>query len=60
MAKRSRPAYTELNDPVVQRARPSRTSGADMAEKLDEDFLMALEHGNAARRRDGASALTGW
>jgi len=38
------PAYSELNDPVVHGRgcwrRPTVT-----AEKLDEDFLLALEHG---------------
>lgn len=38
------PAYTELNDPVVQRERLLHQAGGH-AEKLDEDFLMALEHG---------------
>ena len=38
------PAYSELNDPVVQRARLLEQA-AGHAEKLDEDFLTALEHG---------------
>ena len=38
------PAYTELNDPVIQRARLLEQA-AGHAEKLDEDFLTALEHG---------------
>src|SRR5204862_1400404 len=38
------PAYSELNDPVVQRARLLEQA-AGHAEKLDEDFLAALEHG---------------
>lgn len=38
------PAYTELNDPVVQRERLLHQA-AGHAEKLDEDFLLALEHG---------------
>jgi lysyl-tRNA synthetase, class II len=38
------PAYTELNDPVVQRER-LLAQAAGHAEKLDEDFLAALEHG---------------
>ncbi len=38
------PAYTELNDPVVQRERLLQQA-AGHAEKLDEDFLAALEHG---------------
>ncbi|HVM61693.1 MAG TPA: lysine--tRNA ligase [Verrucomicrobiae bacterium] len=38
------PAYSELNDPVLQRVRLlMQARGHD--EKLDEDFLMALEHG---------------
>jgi lysyl-tRNA synthetase class 2 len=38
------PAYTELNDPVIQRERLLHQA-AGHAEKLDEDFLLALEHG---------------
>ncbi len=38
------PGYTELNDPVVQRDRLLHQA-AGHAEKLDEDFLTALEHG---------------
>ncbi len=38
------PAYSEMNDPVVQRARLLEQA-AGHAEKLDEDFLTALEHG---------------
>jgi lysyl-tRNA synthetase, class II len=38
------PAYSELNDPVVQRER-LLAQAAGHAEKLDEDFLAALEHG---------------
>lgn len=38
------PAYTELNDPVLQRERLLHQA-AGHAEKLDEDFLIALEHG---------------
>jgi lysyl-tRNA synthetase class 2 len=38
------PGYTELNDPIDQRARFEAQAGAD-ASKLDEDFLLALEHG---------------
>jgi lysyl-tRNA synthetase class 2 len=38
------PAYSELNDPVVQRERLLQQAEGH-AEKLDEDFLTALEHG---------------
>jgi lysyl-tRNA synthetase class 2 len=38
------PAYSELNDPVVQRERLLHQAEGH-AEKLDEDFLTALEHG---------------
>jgi lysyl-tRNA synthetase class 2 len=41
-------AYTELNDPIVQRQRLIDQAGGDeMARegKVDEDFLSALEHG---------------
>ena len=39
-------AYTELNDPVEQRKRfETQMEGADQAGQLDEDFLLALEHG---------------
>jgi lysyl-tRNA synthetase class 2 len=38
------PAYTELNDPLEQRKRLLAQAGPD-AEKIDEDFLTALEHG---------------
>jgi lysyl-tRNA synthetase class 2 len=43
-------AYTELNDPQVQRARLIRQAGGAGDEmiksgKIDEDFLTALEHG---------------
>jgi len=38
------PAYSELNDPVLQRERLLHQA-AGHAEKLDEDFLTALEHG---------------
>lgn len=38
------PGYTELNDPLDQRARLEEQAAGDAA-KLDEDFLRALEHG---------------
>jgi lysyl-tRNA synthetase, class II len=43
-------AYTELNDPIDQRQRfieqaQMRAAGDEEAETVDEDFLVALEHG---------------
>jgi len=38
------PGYSELNDPVVQRERLEHQSGGE-TQKLDDDFLTALEHG---------------
>ena len=43
-------AYSELNDPIVQRERfmkqlELRDRGDDEAEMLDEDFLTAMEYG---------------
>lgn len=38
------PGYTELNDPMVQRHRLLEQAGEE-TQKLDEDFLLALEHG---------------
>jgi len=38
------PAYTEQNDPIEQRERLEHQSGGE-PQKLDEDFLVALEHG---------------
>lgn len=38
------PGYSELNDPIEQRARLQDQSGDDLP-KNDEDFLLALEHG---------------
>jgi lysyl-tRNA synthetase class 2 len=42
--------FTELNDPIDQRARfeeaaRQKASGDDEAQPLDEDFLRAMEHG---------------
>jgi lysyl-tRNA synthetase, class II len=38
------PGYSELNDPVVQRHRLTEQVGEEI-QNLDEDFLLALEHG---------------
>lgn len=43
-------AYSELNDPIDQRARFEeqlrlRSAGDEEAELMDEDFLLAIEHG---------------
>lgn len=38
------PAYSEQNDPVEQRERLEHQAGGER-QKLDEDFLTALEHG---------------
>jgi lysyl-tRNA synthetase class 2 len=38
------PGYTELNDPDVQRQRLLEQAGEE-TQKLDEDFLLALEYG---------------
>jgi len=43
-------AFTELNDPIDQRARfdaqeTLRKQGDEEAQRIDEDFLFALEHG---------------
>jgi lysyl-tRNA synthetase, class II len=38
------PGYSELNDPVVQRHRLEHQAGEE-AQRLDEEFLLALEHG---------------
>ena len=38
------PGYTELNDPTVQRQRLIDQAGEE-TQSLDEDFLLALEHG---------------
>jgi lysyl-tRNA synthetase class 2 len=43
-------AFTELNDPIDQRQRfmkqmEERVKGDDEAQKMDEDFVLAMEHG---------------
>ncbi len=38
------PGYSELNDPIVQRQRLEQQAGEEQ-QKIDEDFLTALEHG---------------
>lgn len=38
------PGYSELNDPVTQRMRLLEQAGEE-TQKLDEEFLLALEHG---------------
>lgn len=38
------PGYSELNDPHVQRDRLEEQAGEEI-QKIDEDFLLALEHG---------------
>lgn len=38
------PAYSEQNDPIEQRERLEQQAGGER-QKLDEDFLIALEHG---------------
>lgn len=38
------PGYSELNDPEVQRQRLEAQAGEEI-QKMDEDFLTALEHG---------------
>ncbi len=38
------PGYTELNDPIVQRQRLLEQAGEEK-QKIDEEFLLALEHG---------------
>jgi lysyl-tRNA synthetase class 2 len=38
------PGYSELNDPMVQRARLEHQAGEE-TQKIDEEFLLALEHG---------------
>src|SRR4029077_9284212 len=52
------PGYTELNDPVVQRQRLLEQAGEE-TQKLDEEFLLALEHGmpSAGGFRGGVDRL---
>ncbi len=38
------PGYSELNDPQVQRARLMEQAGEEI-QKIDEEFILALEHG---------------
>jgi lysyl-tRNA synthetase class 2 len=38
------PGYTELNDPLLQRQRLLDQAGEE-TQKIDEEFLLALEHG---------------
>jgi lysyl-tRNA synthetase class 2 len=38
------PGYTELNDPDVQRERLAHQAGEE-TQKVDEEFLLALEYG---------------
>jgi lysyl-tRNA synthetase, class II len=38
------PGYTEQNDPIEQRERLEHQAGGEQ-QKLDDDFLVALEHG---------------
>src|SRR2546427_3004937 len=38
------PGYSELNDPLLQRQRLLEQAGEEM-QKIDEEFLLALEHG---------------
>src|SRR6266516_4544745 len=38
------PGYTELNDPLLQRQRLLEQAGEE-TQKIDEEFLLALEHG---------------
>lgn len=38
------PGYSELNDPIVQRERLEHQAGEEI-QKIDEEFLLALEHG---------------
>ncbi len=38
------PGYSELNDPIAQRARLKEQAGEEI-QSIDEEFLLALEHG---------------
>ncbi len=38
------PGYSELNDPIVQRERLEHQAGEEV-QKIDEEFILALEHG---------------
>lgn len=38
------PGYSELNDPIVQRQRLEHQAGEE-TQKIDEEFILALEHG---------------
>jgi lysyl-tRNA synthetase class 2 len=38
------PGYSELNDPIIQRERLEHQAGEE-TQRIDEDFLIALEHG---------------
>jgi lysyl-tRNA synthetase len=38
------PGYSELNDPIVQRERLEHQAGEEI-QKIDEEFITALEHG---------------
>ena len=38
------PGYSELNDPIIQRQRLEHQAGEEQ-QKIDDDFLTALEHG---------------
>jgi lysyl-tRNA synthetase class 2 len=38
------PGYSELNDPIVQRERLTHQAGEEI-QNVDEEFLLALEHG---------------
>ena len=50
------PGYTELTDPIIQRERLLEQAGEEI-QAVDEDFLLALEHGmpppRARRTRRG-------